>query len=455
MRIRTLTTSAAAITVALGTVAAVVVTQGGAEIDAAPVAATAKKPAVSGDFNGDGYRDVASGTPQDGGGFVTVVYGGAKGLDPARRQVVANPGGTGVIGSQVLSADFDRDGYADLAARRTGAPSVIVYGGPKGLTSRTAALPAAGGWIAVGDFDGNGAPDLSSTDAEDKNVVTYMNPGAKPGGPVLSKVAPLGDYNIGLRPVAGDFNGDRRTDLLLAATNWIDGIAMNSWLELRPGTAKGLGAAKVISGGQTKGIDSAEVEAGDVNGDGRADLVARVDGESSAPHGAFTVRLATATGFAKARVFNGATSGIPGSTSAFSTLEVGDVNKDGKADIVVGAPREKDGSKREAGMVYVLFGTRSGPTTKGLQRFGQDSRGIPGTAETGDRFGGGLQLTDTNRDGRAELVVGVPGEDKGEGRLYVFDSTTKGLTTKGVKHFGPAQLGIAGKQAGLGANLLD
>lgn len=109
---------------------------------------------IRGDFNGDGYRDVALGS--DGGaGRVTVIYGSAKGLAGGKR-VTIDQNSTGVpgtnetgdrFGAALAAGDFDHDGYSDLAV---GVPSeyigtdefpkggVTVLWGAAGTASRAA-----------------------------------------------------------------------------------------------------------------------------------------------------------------------------------------------------------------------------------------------------------------------------------------------------------------------------
>ncbi|WP_067820084.1 VCBS repeat-containing protein [Actinomadura kijaniata] len=468
MRIRTLTTSAAAVTVALGTVAAVVVTQSGVESNAAPVAATAKKPAAPGDFNGDGYADVADGSPYGKikgtrpTGFVTVVYGGPKGASAGRRQIVTSPDKEGLLfGLALASADLDRDGYADLVVSKGGGPGRVIYGGAKGLTSRTVTLP--GGSFrnaAAGDLDGNGVADLVTT--REGDVHLYLNPGARPGAPQVTRLplppnpdpgAPGGPEDNSVRPLIGDFNGDRRTDLLLVQSYRIAFDLTESKLVVRLGTGKGLGPAKATSQPSTEAVPSALVRAGDVNGDGRTDLVHTADANGSNTR-AFAVRLGTASGFAKPHYVSLKSFGsaVKGAYTGYA-LAVGDVDGDGRAEVAVNLNKGKGGTR--GGVVLLVRGTRTGPSTKLFQVFGQDSKGVPGTDEKGDEFGGGLAFRDVNRDRRADLVVGVPREDKNEGRLYVFPGTAGGgVTTKGVVNIGTSALGVAGSTASLGGNLL-
>jgi hypothetical protein len=80
--------------------------------------------AAAGDFNGDGYRDLAVGVLEHrGGGAVNVIYGSRDGLKPAGSEQwtqdspgipgVSDPGDT--FGHALAAGDFDADGYADLA----------------------------------------------------------------------------------------------------------------------------------------------------------------------------------------------------------------------------------------------------------------------------------------------------------------------------------------------------
>ncbi|MFD0692448.1 FG-GAP repeat domain-containing protein [Actinomadura fibrosa] len=490
MRIRVLSAAAAAVVLAFGAAAAVAVAQGGdgrsgepheeSRRDAAshreiastlprgPISTAVTKPAAPGDLNGDGYPDIAAAGPNGNSGtegFVTVIYGGPGGADPARRQVVAHPDASRAArGWQLESADFDTDGYADLLTHRTDTPTTIVYGGPRGLTSRTAVLPEATGQFVIGDFDGNGAPDVAALGKlswADKGVydldtvVVYANPGAEPGKPIVSSVAKRGDYQVPRTLLVGDFTGDHCTDLLIGASNWVDGLMRDSWFELRPGTAGGLGPARVLPDARAGEIDAADAVAGDFDGDGRMDLLTSFDGDVPPEDGADLVSLPfTGRGFGKARRYHDASLGM---LEHASILRVGDVNVDGRADLLVNTDISSDDRSRaeQPGAVTVLFGSRTGITAKGRRTFREDPKDALKANEPHHRFGTAFSLTDTDRNGRIELIVGAPGEHDGEGNLYIFPGTAAGPTVKGVKHIGAAAVGLGGKKIELGGHLLD
>lgn len=110
-----------------------------------------------------------------------------------------------------------------------------------------------------------------------------------------------------------------------------------------------------------------------------------------------------------------------------------DLNGDGFADLPVGAPGETLGSHRLAGALNVLYGSAAGPTADGNQFWSQDSAGIAGGAESGDLFGDTVASGDFDRDGRADLAVGVPQEavgSVGAGAVSVLYGSASGVTAK-------------------------
>jgi len=147
--------------------------------------------------------------------------------------------------------------------------------------------------------------------------------------------------------------------------------------------------------------------AGDVNGDGYADLVVGAYGYDSFRGKAY-VYHGSASGLSALANWT-ATGENTGDTFGWSVGTAGDVNGDGKADLVVGA-YGYDGNR---GKAYVYHGSASGlSTSANWTDIGEN---------TGDRFGSSVGTAgDVNGSGKADLVVGAYGYDGNRGKAYVY-----------------------------------
>ncbi|MFH8832205.1 FG-GAP repeat domain-containing protein [Streptomyces lincolnensis] len=94
---------------------------------------------------------------------------------------------------------------------------------------------------------------------------------------------------------------------------------------------------------------------------------------------------------------------------------VGDINGDGYHDLVAGDPDEPDADGTDGalgGRVLIWHGSRNGVLTDAKPvQITQNTAGVPGASEKGDDFGAAPAVTDLNRDGLADIVVGSPYED--------------------------------------------
>jgi alpha-tubulin suppressor-like RCC1 family protein len=365
--------------------------------------------AGAGDVNGDGYADVivgargyAAGTPIEGAAFV--YHGGAEGVrdgDPttANAQIESDQANAFLGWSVASAGDVNSDGYADVIV---GAPTYDA-----GESDEGAAFVFHGSASGIGDGDpANAATQLESDQ---------------------------GSSNFGVSVAgAGDVNGDGYADVIVGADYYDAGESNEGAAFVFHGGVTGIAdgdptsAAAQLESDQHGGrLGFSVAGAGDMNGDGFADVIA----------GALTY-VADTTGGA-AFVFHGSPTGIgdgdPATAAArlesdqvsallgYSVASAGDVNGDGYADVIVGAPSYVPST------AFVFHGSASGigdhdPSTADAQI--QSNQGSSGFA--GSVAGAG----DVNGDGYADVIVGATVYDAGEdneGAAFVFHGSASGI----------------------------
>ncbi|MBS3758528.1 MAG: DUF1566 domain-containing protein [Desulfobacterales bacterium] len=384
-----------------------------------------------GDFNGDGYVDLAIGAPDEdvgtvnSAGAVTVIYGGADRLTAQENQlwyqgngIADTPTQYDHFGRTLAVGDFNGDGCDDLA--------IGVLG--EDLTVEGENIENAG---AVNVLYGS-----KSEEGSDGGLTAKDNQLWHQDSDGIADVAEAAD-NFGSSLAANDFNGDGFDDLAIGVPGEDIGEIENT------------GAVNVLYGsgdrltadnnefndefwhqgceGIVASLDAGDnfgeaLAVGNFNGDEYVDLAIGAPDEDVSDKneaGAVTIIYGGADRLtAKDNQLWYQGNGIADTPTQYDhfgrTLAVGDFNGDGCEDLAIGAHDEdlgRVGSIFNAGAVNVLYGSDSGLTADNNQFWHQDSDGIADVAEEDDYFGWSLSAGDFNGDGCDDLAIGVGEED--------------------------------------------
>ena len=292
----------------------------------------------------------------------------------------------------ITSADFNKDGFADLAIANSEPSTLSIFlGDGKGsfTPAPTVTLPKGcqAAYLTTGNFTGAASPDVLAI-CPLGGLVILPNIGKGTFGPPISTAVPggawVGNLLFGyMHPALADFNGDGHLDIALPTFDQVNFVG--GWYSL---LGKGDGTFQTPVQIPFQGAIPLSVAAGDFNGDKKIDLVSGGYGED----GDLTFQFAAGNG--------DGTFQSPYSYTLFpssgSIVTAVDLNRDGKLDVMISGSALYEnlaglGASQGSSSITVLVGDGTGRFT-------------PGFSTVEDYYVSGAVLADVMGTGKLDLV---------------------------------------------------
>ncbi|KQS28120.1 FG-GAP-like repeat-containing protein [Dyadobacter sp. Leaf189] len=415
---------------------------------------------TAGDVNKDGYSDIMVGAlfydkGETNEGAVFVYHGSAAGISTNASLVLEGNQAEANFGNAMgLAGDVNGDGYSDVvigvhaydSGQVNEGVAFIYHGSAQGLNANNPVkiesnqAESAFGFTATGagDVNGDGYSDImigarlfDKGEVDEGAVFIYHGSALGVNSNVPAVILESNQASAFLGNAigtAGDVNGDGYSDIIITANMYDKGQTNEGAAFIHHGSAQGISpvAALTLEMNQAEAqFGSSAGSAGDVNGDGYADVIvgAKYYDNGHLNEGAAFVFQGSKTG-SSANPVSTLESNKASAQFGSSVASAGDINGDGYSDVIVGAIAYDNGHDDE-GAVFVWRGGAGGIdmiTTTSLSQGQPDSR--MGCSVSG--------LGDINGDGFDDVAVSAPQYDHGqedEGVVFVYHGSNKGIQT--------------------------
>ncbi|MCF0053782.1 FG-GAP-like repeat-containing protein [Dyadobacter sp. LJ53] len=411
----------------------------------------------AGDVNGDGYSDVIVGAPmfddgQANTGRVFIFHGSSSGLNTQAALTLSYNQLGGRFGHAVASAgDINADGYSDVLVGAPGYDNVqneegaafVYYGSASGVLNNETILESnkagsfMGGSVSgAGDLNGDGYSDVIAgahfyNDGQVLEGAAFIYYGSQSGvDPQTSDILQVNESQAALGvsvSCAGDVNGDGFSDVIVGADHYISNNLMQGAAFVFHGALAGVDPdykTKLLSNQAAAHMGFSVSGAGDVNGDGYADVAVgapEYDGGQTDEGALF--------------IYQGSPAGInpviaieieknQGKAKlGYAVAGAGDVNGDGYSDVVAGAPF--DATNVNVGEAYTYHGNRGTGTKNNIRLYNADLNTIlDHNNVTENTFGVGLYEKSFLGRNRGKLVWETAKEGEAFSKPVLYTSIT-------------------------------
>ena len=386
---------------------------------------------AAGDLNGDGFDDLVY-TDPDGNGTISIHYGSPDGPGDLADRILVGAFSDSMLGTGIAIGDFNCDGFDDLASSEPGYSSnnsgyiSIRLGTSAGVSDiiwwdMNGSTDDNLGWsmTSLGDVESDGCDDLAvvadkfilegTTSALSQNGLVMILKGNSTSMVHHTNITQTGPGTMFGRQVIGDgdINGDGFMDMVVSNTDAVDSPTGYSSVEFFLGNSSGINSTAVkvhelLTQGKLYGSEMSFV--GDVDGDGFDDiLISELFASGNLYHaGKVHMWAGSSTGPVTPVQGSWNIKGSYANALLGSTISAaGDINEDGFDDFFLMAP-----SPTKSGEVELYLGSQNGPRSD-TQVFAQGS--------TGENVGlNMLSGIDINGDGMGEIIYSSRDLTRGE-----------------------------------------